>query len=437
VKIFWSWQSDTPGKTGRHFVRDVLQAVIDDLRQSLEVDEPTEREARDAIHLDHDRKGVGGSPDLARVILEKIAQSVVFVADVTPVGIVHEAPDDQTSNVAKKIINPNVAIELGYALHALTDSALLMVMNEHYGARADLPFDLQSKAGPIMFNLPPSASAAAIKVEARSLKSKLLQAIELCLSNRAAVPLHQQPFPEATPKQPPALFFALNDVLASFGHPGEHEYRFDGEKVAYMRLFPTYADQPSVGLAKLNAIFQALKPCPMSMVYGGVPKRNQYGSIIVDPVADTSIAALTQGFPTGELWGVNGNVFVRERLQHGFPPRSEYGTVIPMIHFEKLHVRVLTNYVAVAASELKLRFPYTIEIGAVGLRDAYLTGAGMFNGPIMQPSIQSRHSLNDATEASISELLRSYFAKFYDLAACSRVDFLTDAVAAAHGLPRR
>jgi hypothetical protein len=31
VKIFWSWQSDTPGKTGRHFVRDVLRAVVDDL----------------------------------------------------------------------------------------------------------------------------------------------------------------------------------------------------------------------------------------------------------------------------------------------------------------------------------------------------------------------------------------------------------------------
>jgi hypothetical protein len=81
VKIFWSWQSDTPGKTGRHFVRDVLQAVVDDLKQSLEVKE------RAAIHLDHDRKGVRGSPDLARVILEKIEQSVVFVADVTPVGI--------------------------------------------------------------------------------------------------------------------------------------------------------------------------------------------------------------------------------------------------------------------------------------------------------------------------------------------------------------
>jgi hypothetical protein len=123
VKIFWSWQSDTPGKTGRHFVRNVLQTIVDELKQAIEVDEPTERGSREEIHLDHDRKGVGGSPDLARVILEKIEQSVVLVADVTPVGVVHEAPADLNSKVAKKTINPNVGIELGYALHALTAAA--------------------------------------------------------------------------------------------------------------------------------------------------------------------------------------------------------------------------------------------------------------------------------------------------------------------------
>ena len=186
MKIFWSWQSDTPGRIGRHFVRGVLEEVVETLKQLLEVDEPTEREARSTVHLDHDRKGVGGSPDLARVILEKIAQSVVFVADVTPVGVVHEAPGDQSSSVVKKIINSNVAIELGYALHALTDRSLLMVMNEHYGNRSDLPFDLQAKSGPILFNLPPDANKESIGSEARSLKAKLLEAVELCLLNRRA-----------------------------------------------------------------------------------------------------------------------------------------------------------------------------------------------------------------------------------------------------------
>lgn len=65
MKIFWSWQSDTPGKIGRHFVRDALAEAIEVLRQPNEIEEPSEREARETIELDHDRKGVPGSPDLA------------------------------------------------------------------------------------------------------------------------------------------------------------------------------------------------------------------------------------------------------------------------------------------------------------------------------------------------------------------------------------
>lgn len=141
MKVFWSWQSDTPGKIGRHFVRGALDAAIQQLKEASEIGEPTERETRSAMHLDQDRKGISGSPDLARVILEKIEAAAVFVADVTPVGLVPREKEP------KKLINSNVAIELGYALHALTDRALLMVMNEHYGTRADLPFDLQTKGG--------------------------------------------------------------------------------------------------------------------------------------------------------------------------------------------------------------------------------------------------------------------------------------------------
>src|SRR4051812_15217127 len=104
MKVFWSWQSDHPGKIARHFVRYALEQAINDLKQEPEIEEA----GRD-VELDHDRKGVPGSPDLAAVILEKIRNSNVFVADVTPVGQVDGSPE-------KRLINSNVAIELGYAL---------------------------------------------------------------------------------------------------------------------------------------------------------------------------------------------------------------------------------------------------------------------------------------------------------------------------------
>src|SRR5271170_7861040 len=163
MKIFWSWQFDTPGRTGRHFVRDVLADAIAVLKEAKDIEEPSEREAREALHLDHDRKGVEGSPDLAPPIFKKIDQSAVFVADVTLIGEsrVSVNPDD----TSKKLINSNVAIEYGYALGHLTDSRILMVQNVHYGPREELPFDLKHKAGPIQFQLAPEATKAEIAGE--------------------------------------------------------------------------------------------------------------------------------------------------------------------------------------------------------------------------------------------------------------------------------
>jgi hypothetical protein len=105
MKIFWSWQSDTPGKIGRHFIRDVLNDAIVEIKSSGQIEEPDSREGINNLHLDHDIKNVVGSPDLANLIFEKIDASTVFVGDVTTTGT--------TLDSKKKLINSNVAIELG------------------------------------------------------------------------------------------------------------------------------------------------------------------------------------------------------------------------------------------------------------------------------------------------------------------------------------
>lgn len=60
MKVFWSWQSETPGKIGRHFVRDALLLAIEALKQAPDVEEPTAAATREGLHLDHDRQGVSG-----------------------------------------------------------------------------------------------------------------------------------------------------------------------------------------------------------------------------------------------------------------------------------------------------------------------------------------------------------------------------------------
>jgi hypothetical protein len=50
IKVFWSWQSETPQRIGRVFVRDALKEAIDQLKITAEIDEPE----RDAPMIDHD-----------------------------------------------------------------------------------------------------------------------------------------------------------------------------------------------------------------------------------------------------------------------------------------------------------------------------------------------------------------------------------------------
>jgi hypothetical protein len=86
MKVFWAWPSDRPGKISRHFVREALEGAIERLKQPKDIEEPPEEARRNDLHLDHDTKGLSGSPEIAHEIFSKIAAAAVFVADMTPVG---------------------------------------------------------------------------------------------------------------------------------------------------------------------------------------------------------------------------------------------------------------------------------------------------------------------------------------------------------------
>ena len=128
MKVFWAWQADTPGKISRHFVRQALEDAIDRLRQPKDIEEPPEEARRANLHIDHDTKGLRGSPEIAHEIFKKIAASEVLVADVTPVG-----SSAATSTSQKSLMNPNVAIELGYAFGKIGTDRFLAVLNLAFG----------------------------------------------------------------------------------------------------------------------------------------------------------------------------------------------------------------------------------------------------------------------------------------------------------------
>jgi hypothetical protein len=127
-KIFYSWQSDRPNATNRSFIEKALELAAKQIASDDTVEvEPV---------IDRDTSGVPGSPMIAETIFEKVASADVFVADVTLIN----QPD-----APRRTPNPNVLIELGFAMSALGPDRVIMVFNTAYGDIEGLPFDLRQR----------------------------------------------------------------------------------------------------------------------------------------------------------------------------------------------------------------------------------------------------------------------------------------------------
>jgi hypothetical protein len=158
--IFYSWQSDTKAAANRTLIQDALESAAKEMRadDSITV-EPV---------VDRDTQAVPGAPDIGGTILEKIDASAAVVADVTIVSRGNGRPTP----------NPNVLIELGYALKSLGARRLILVQNLAFGGPEDLPFDLRQKRV-LTYN---SAEDAPSRVtERKALQAALRDALALVL----------------------------------------------------------------------------------------------------------------------------------------------------------------------------------------------------------------------------------------------------------------
>lgn len=127
--IFYSWQSDRPNRLNRGLIETALERAIREVGKDPEI-ESAPRE------LDKDTAGIPGSPAIADAIFGKIAAAEVCVFDVS----IATACDGQRSTP-----NPNVLLELGFALHALSWERVILVLNDCWGGPELLPFDLRGR----------------------------------------------------------------------------------------------------------------------------------------------------------------------------------------------------------------------------------------------------------------------------------------------------
>lgn len=126
LTVFYSWQKSLPNSTNRSFIETALDKAIKGIKSENKL-------AKD-LTIDRDTKNIPGSPNIAQTILDKITNALVFIGDVSIIN--NEYPSKLTPN-------PNVLLELGYAIHCHTWDRIICIANTAYSRVEDLPFDIR------------------------------------------------------------------------------------------------------------------------------------------------------------------------------------------------------------------------------------------------------------------------------------------------------
>lgn len=126
--VFYSWQSDTDSKLCRNPIEKAIEKALKQIRGN--------KTARLNAVIDRDTSGLAGSPDISDSIFAKISRADVFVADVTIIN---------ARARSRKTPNPNVLVELGFAISVLGWERILLIQNTAFGDIESLPFDLRGR----------------------------------------------------------------------------------------------------------------------------------------------------------------------------------------------------------------------------------------------------------------------------------------------------
>ncbi len=139
--VFYSWQSDSEKSYNWEFIETALNKATENIR--------TYPHLREHPIVDSGMERIGGSPEVATVMFNKIKDAAIFVGDVSTVGEIVQSG----GRGKKKVANPNVMIEMGYAAGTIGWNRIICVMNEKLGRVEKLPIDVRNRRFPIRYKM--------------------------------------------------------------------------------------------------------------------------------------------------------------------------------------------------------------------------------------------------------------------------------------------
>jgi hypothetical protein len=410
MKIFWSWQSDYDRKISHYFVRDALNDAIQALKVSSSLEEPSETDRRTQLHLDHDTKGKPGWVDITVEIFKKIEASAVFVADVTPVVHSDSKKDHEGNETGKRpIMNPNVAIELGYALKALEWENIIPVMNTTYGSVDRMPFDIdRTRRWAITYDLKEGATNAEIKDARKKLAADFAAAIKGYL----AAPVSAAPFEGTSPKIAPGLFFEDKEVLAVLrNHPSaqgqEIPFTFPARSYMYLRMIPSVPLAIPLNENMLKNMIGRFSSFGSGL---GLIQANAYSYAMSElNHYDNSIDSMTQYFRNGEIWGISSAIIRRGDR------KDELWLEAQLV--EDLLIVSLEIYAEFMAIHAKVTPPVKVEAGLVAVKGRRLVYSGAILdglGTMYDPNVIYTATLNDLNKARLWDFAKNFAVKMHN-----------------------
>lgn len=421
--VFYSWQDDRPRTVNRNFVQSALTRAISDVNKTLSVDEP---DRGDDLEIDHDTKGVPGTPEIVATILSKINDCGIFLADLTFVA--------ETGN-EKGMPNPNVLTERGYALGAVGPERMIAVMNEAYGSAGKLPFDFRTARWPIRYSLREDDDADT----KREVKAGLVKNLSLAIRTIVEAGL---PVVTATDiddswhlqsKSRVSSFLNEGDSLCTLGGDFRNQDEFwdviwhDGPQM-FLRLIPyrPSKERTAAELIELIAADSPPRPMPFGPVSGLNWEGNEFGAVVFEarrvPKQETA-NRIVQITNHGEIWGIDGS-----SLTHG--PDKKGRQIIPFP--EGQFLSALGKYLEFAEKKLGLDCPIRVIAGLSGVKGFALSKPPPQPGKMWFDKIEGRCVKDDIVhEVTIEEFgsspleaLEPFFERIWGECQLPRPDWL-------------
>lgn len=306
LKIFFSWQADTPTREGRNLIERALRKAIDALKADIELEQP-ERRGLPEIEIDKDTYGVPGSPPIVDTIFQKIDEATIFVPDLTFVG---KRLDRQ-----RPTPNPNVLIEYGWALKKLGYGRIVPVMNTAFGKPEGdaMPFNMRHLRHPIPYNCPKTVDEPAIAAAKRDLAKDLETAIRAVLNSaefQASLPRPPEPklFVPRSPAHGKGRFRPAGTRLGVDARDNADILLTNG-KALWLRLIPQIDPGRTWSLSEVRAAMEhpsLVLPLLAGPGGGFGTVRDEDGFGVYAGTGnphETSWANYL--FETGEIWGVD------------------------------------------------------------------------------------------------------------------------------------